>query len=273
MITWESLVFIEVAVVIIIGLVSYYFDILTFDGFIGGLVIGVPIIVFGGFDWFLLLMLFLISGSALTKIGKRKKIYFSVVNDKSGTRAWPNVIANGLWPMLAALLHYFLPWSTPELYWTLFYIGALSSMMADTTSTEIGMLSPEKPRLIYNPRKTVEVGVSGGVTLLGTVTGILSTLAFALVGYLIIREAVLIRYLLAIVLAGSIGNISDSFFGAIIQAKYMCIECGKIVETPLHCGRESRKIRGYEWVNNHTINFLSSFVGGLLAIVFYVFFP
>ncbi len=273
MIYGELLVYIEVAVVILIGLISFYFEILTFDGFIGGLVIGVPIIVFGGLDWFLLLMLFLISGSVLSRIGKRKKASYMTVNEKTGIRAWPNVIANGLWPMLASLLHYFSPWNSAGLYWTLFYIGALSSMMADTTATEIGMLSSSQPRLIYNPRKTVEVGVSGGVTLLGTVTSTLAALSFALVGYLLVRETILIRYLFSIVLAGFFGNMVDSILGALIQAKYICRSCGKIVESPIHCRVKSEKIHGIEWINNHTINFFSSFVGGLLAIVFYVFFP
>ena len=272
MITSSSVVIIEVVVVILIGLISYYFNILTFDGFIGGLLIGIPIIVFGGMDWFLLLILFLVSGSVLSRIGKNKKISYSVLNEKTGTRAWPNVIANGLWPMLDSLLHYISPWGTPKLYWVLFYIGALSSMMADTTATEIGMLSPSKPRLIYDLRKVVEVGVSGGVTLLGIVTSIMAALAFAFVGYLLVSEADLIKYLAAIVLAGFLGNLVDSVLGGVIQAKYLCRKCGKIVESPYHCGLESEKIRGLAWVNNHMINFFSSFAGGVFAIFFYIFF-
>lgn len=261
----------EIAFVFLIGLISYYLEFLTFDGFIGGIVIGLPIILFGGVEWFLLLLLFLLIGSSLSRLGRDKKKEYSLLNEKSGVRGWPNVIANGLWPMIASIFYYLSPFKVSSIYWLIFFMGSLTSMMADTTATEIGMLSPSLPRLIYNPFKRVEKGISGGVTLLGFVSSLLVSIFFAGLGMFFLR--IYDPYFsIAVILGGFSGNVIDSILGGTIQSKYRCIVCGKLVESPVHCGKKTKIIKGVSWINNHTVNFFSSLAGGVISIFFYAFF-
>ena len=261
----------KIILVLLIGALSYYLDFLTFDGFIGGVVIGLPIIIFGGIDWFILLLLFLFTGATLSRVGREKKKEYSLLNEKTGVRGWPNVIANGLWPTLASLFYYFSPFNIYNYYWLLFFMGSLTSMVADTTATEIGMLSHSLPRLIYNPFKKVEKGLSGGVTLLGLLSSFI--VSFLFIGFaMILMQITDILFLISILLGSFFGNISDSLLGALLQGKYKCTVCGRVVESSFHCGADAEKIQGFSWINNHTVNFLAGLIGGLLSIfLFYSF--
>lgn len=276
-----------VGIVALIGLTALYLNVLTKDGFLAGLLIGVPILIFGGFDNFLLLLVFLIIGSILSRIGKNIKNMYNPVGERVGTRAWPNVVANGFWPMMSSVLIYFSQDSFVKIAWELFFIGSLASMVADTSATEIGMLSREKPRIITEPNNAVDPGVSGGITILGTVASICVTLIFGLLAYLIsgfnpLTKLTLIGFspliylrgsetwiLLIIVLSGVLGNVLDSVLGATVQVKYRCLSCGKYVENPVHCGVEAEYIEGIRFIDNHMVNFISSFAGGVIAVALF----
>src|SRR3989344_2769634 len=52
------------------------------------------------------------------------------------------------------------------------FFGSISAALSDTVSSEIGMLSKKKPRLITDFRE-VPLGANGGITSLGLVAGIL----------------------------------------------------------------------------------------------------
>lgn len=273
-----------VGIVALIGLTALYLNVLTKDGFLAGLLIGVPILVFGGFDNFILLLVFLVIGSMLSRVGKDIKNMYNPVGERVGTRAWPNVVANGFWPMISSVLIYFSSNPFVKVAWELFFIGSLASMVADTSATEIGMLSRERPRMITYPNNVVMPGTSGGVTILGTVASICVTLIFGLLAYLIsgfnpFREFTLIGFsplvylrgseawiLFIIVLSGVLGNVFDSLLGASVQAKYRCVSCGKYVESSVHCSVEAEYIKGIKFIDNHMVNFISSLAGGLIAV-------
>ncbi len=271
-------------IVLLIGLTALYLNVLTKDGFMAGLLVGVPILVFGGFDNFILLLLFLVLGSFLSRIGKDVKRKYNPIGERVGTRAWPNVVANGFWPMVSSVMIYFNSPPHVKIAWEMFFMGSLASMVADTSATEIGMLSRNMPRLIVKPDSRVEPGKSGGVTLLGTLASILFTAIFAILAYFISGFNPLIEYtligfsplvymksselaLLAIVvLAGFLGSFIDSILGATLQAKYKCGVCGKEVEVSIHCGEEARYLGGIRFIDNHMVNFISSFFGGVIAV-------
>jgi len=271
-------------IVCLIGLTALYLNVLTKDGFLAGLLIGVPILVFGGFDNFILLLTFLVLGSILSRIGHSVKRRYNPVGEVVGTRAWPNVVANGFWPMISSVMIYFTSDPGMKIVWEMFFIGSLASMVADTSATEIGMLSKEKPRIITYLNNVVEPGASGGVTLLGTLASAIVTFIFGLLAYLISGFNPLTRFtligfsplvytkgseswmLLVIVLAGFLGSLVDSVLGASVQVKYRCRICGKNVEVPVHCGVDAEYLSGIKFIDNHMVNFISSFVGGVIAV-------
>jgi len=274
-------------IVCLIGLTAFYLNVLTLDGFVAGLIVGVPILVFGGFDNFILLLSFLILGSVLSRIGKDVKRLYNPIGEKVGTRAWPNVVANGFWPMISSVMIYFFKDPSVKLLWEIFFMGSLASMVADTSATEIGMLSRHKPRFIIDPNSYVEPGSSGGVTLLGSLASVLFSILFGFLAYLVSGFNPLTRFtligfsplvysrgreyiiLFVIAVSGALGSFFDSFLGASIQGKYKCVVCGNVVESHIHCGKESMYLSGVRFIDNHMVNFISGFVGGVIAVILF----
>lgn len=266
----SSYVFYGVWLVVFIGLLALYIGALTFDGFIAGLIVGIPIIVFAGIGPFILLLIFLLWGSMSSRIGRGWKSRFNPLGEKIGVRAWPNVIANGFWPMLSSILYYFNPIDSLKGGWLLFLTGSLAAMVADTTATEIGMLSRSRPRLISRPSIRVDIGMSGGVTLLGIMASLIAAFIIGILStYLLPRSFSQGILILSIAIGGFTGNIMDSYIGAELQAKFRCIKCDRIVESPNHCRSKSVHIDGVRWLDNHTVNFISGLVGGLTTVAVY----
>jgi uncharacterized membrane protein len=151
----------------------------------------------------------------------------------------------------------------------------MATVNADTWATELGVLNPTPPRLITNGR-AVEVGASGGVSLLGTAATAAGALAIGLAALLFDLAGALVsggespwRYAWAAPVAlvgGLVGSLTDSLLGATVQAIYFCPTCAKETEKLLHgCGTTTQHQRGWRWLNNDLVNFISSLVGALAA--------
>jgi uncharacterized protein (TIGR00297 family) len=231
----------------------------------GGLTFGL-----GGVPWAVLLLVFFISSSALSRAFSKQKMNLAEKFSKGSQRDWGQVMANG--GLGAALAIGF--WLAPhqEGLW-LAYAGAMAAVNADTWSTELGVLSPVLPRLITNG-KNVEQGASGGITLTGTVA--------ALAGAILIGIAAVVSkpgqgwwfIFLSITLGGLIGSLFDSVLGATIQAIYWCPSCSKETERhPVHsCGATTSQIRGWPWVNNDVVNLACSLMGAIAALGIWLLF-
>ncbi|MGB8320225.1 MAG: DUF92 domain-containing protein, partial [Ignavibacteriaceae bacterium] len=137
---------------------------------------------------------------------------------------------------------------------------------ADTWSTEIGTIAKTKTVdiLLF---KIVEQGISGGISLAGTMAGAIGAAAVALsaVFWLNVKN---FYYIIFIIFAGTIGNFSDSILGSAVQAKYKCSVCSEIIEKPFHCGRSAVLIKGFSWINNDVVNFATAVIGGLFGFLF-----
>jgi uncharacterized protein (TIGR00297 family) len=150
------------------------------------------------------------------------------------------------------------------------FIGAMATVNADTWATEIGVLSAHQPRMITTG-KPVQVGTSGGVTILGTTAtaagGIFISL-MAIVFALLAGDSSLSPSLIFITgtVSGLAGALFDSLLGATVQAIYFCDNCKKETEKTLHtCGKPTRMIRGWKWLDNDLVNFTSSIIGAAVA--------
>jgi len=255
--------FLKIIVLMSISIFVYLMNFLDLKALILAFVMGFIILFMGGWGYFILLMCFLIVGSFMTK--------FATNYDKA-LRSWPNVLANGFWPTISVFLIYLLNTKSP---FFIFYLGSLNAMFSDTLSTEVGMVFGGQPRLITSPHKVVDKGMSGGVTLSGTVGGLLASFAFALLSLILFKESGNVRLFLSVSIGGFLSSIVDSILGSTIQGKYKCGTCSKIVESKYHCDGSTTLISGYEFINNHTVNFLSSLIGGLITILlfksFYMF--
>lgn len=229
----------------------------------GGLIFGL-----GRIPWSVLLLLFFISSSLLSRLFKQRKISVSEKFSKGSQRDWGQVLANGGLGAMLVVVHTLFP--TQAWPWVA-YVGAMAAVNADTWATELGVLSSSPPRLITNG-EIVEQGTSGGVTLLGTSATLLGAFLIGLgaaffdpplspsTGFWVL--------IFVATLGGLAGSLFDSLLGATSQAIYYCPSCQKETERyPLHvCGTQTNQIRGWYWLNNDLVNFACSMFGALVAV-------
>lgn len=145
-----------------------------------------------------------------------------------------------------------------------------AAVAADTFSSELGILSKSRPRLITSPTlRQVPPGTNGGVTMYGLCAGLLGSATIALTSVLLlpfchdkiqasvapklsqgsngvvgIREKLL--WIAAVTLWGGLGSLVDSLLGGWLQASVIDLRTGKVVE-----GDGGRKVRSFVF-NIHT---------------------
>jgi uncharacterized protein (TIGR00297 family) len=230
----------------------------------GGLIFGL-----GGFSWAVLLLTFFISSSALSRAFSQRKVDLSEKFSKGGRRDWAQVLANGGLGSLLAVAHAL----RPEAAWPwIAFVGAMAAVNADTWATEIGVLSQDAPRLITSG-KVVELGASGGVSLLGSLAALSGAGLIVIFAALVQPQGIWSgAYFYIVPLAGLLGGISGAFFdsllGATVQAIYYCPACQKETERYPHhlCGEQTLHLRGWGWLNNDLVNFAASLLGATMAL-------
>ena len=152
---------------------------------LGALIVGTLTFGFGGWQWGVLLGVFFVSSSLLSHFKEAEKKAAAEKFDKGHRRDMGQVMANGGLGALLATLSAFVPGTVvPADIWFFLFLGVMATVTADTWATELGTLSKQPPRLITNG-KIVEVGTSGGVSLLGTAVSLLGGLLIGLTAGLI----------------------------------------------------------------------------------------
>jgi uncharacterized protein (TIGR00297 family) len=245
---------------------------LSRSGALGALLTGSLIFGLGGWQWAVLLLGFFISSSLLTRLFGRKKLFLNEKFDKGGVRDLGQVLANGGVASVFATLHFFFP----EASWTwLGFAASMAAVNADTWATELGVLSPAKPRLITT-WKPVDRGTSGGISLHGTLAAAGGAGFIALLAILCTPSLRLASFpssylflFIFLLFSGLIGALFDSLLGATVQAIYRCPQCDKETEKhPTHtCGTPTVQFRGWKWLNNDLVNVGCALMGALMGIV------
>jgi len=183
-------------------------------------ILGILMYILGGGPAFTAILFFYASGEAATRIARKTR-------KKHETRGISNIIGNAGPAVICLLLGQF-----PA------FFGAISAALADTLSSEIGMLSKKKPLLITN-FKEVKTGTDGGITLLGTGASLIGAISIGIIYYFTFAQS--LTGFVAIVFAGLIGSITDSVLGAIFERKNI--------------------------LNNTHVNFLASASGAIIVFL------
>ncbi len=255
---------IGVFAITLLDILSLSLGLLTLSGTLAATVIGLVVFFFGGWRWFVVLLVFLVVSSFFTKFKYSQKMAMGVAQEKKGARSWVNVVANGLASASFALATLLLPFETVLTG----FIGSVSAAFADTLSTEIGMLNASPPRLVTNLKEKVPAGTSGGVSLLGELSVLISTTILTLTIWMIgLAPFSLGRVFAVTLVSGYSGTTIDSVVGAIWQARYNCKVCGKIVESKEHCNRPAQHVKGLWILDNNGVNFMATWVGALSAVL------
>lgn len=252
---------------ILVSALAYWARALTISGAVASVILGTVVFGLGGLSWAILLLVFFVSSSLLSRLAGGDKMQLEQKNAKGARRDAGQVMATGGVAGLCVLGFF---WTNqPGLF--LIYAASLAAANADTWSTELGVLS-RKPPILITTRKTVEVGTSGGITLTGTVSGFggatlmgfIAALLVALGSPSIAAKPIFINpanagfgfLWLTVTLSGWAGSWFDSFLGATVQVVYFCARCGKETERyPFHtCGTVTTYTRGWQWLNNDWVN-------------------
>jgi uncharacterized protein (TIGR00297 family) len=247
------------------SLLAWRLRMLDRSGALAAALLGFVVLAYGGWAWALLLLAFFASSSLLSRAFKARKRAIEADFAKGGQRDWGQVLANGGVGLIALLL-----WLTGFIDGDqagLLYAGALATVTADTWATELGVLSRRAPRLVTNWQR-VAPGTSGGVTGLGSLAALVGAVLIGALAVWLRPGVSVLPALAAISLAGLAGAFLDSLLGATLQAIYYCPQCDKHTERhPLHsCGTGTELSRGWLWLNNDWVNFISAAAGGLLAL-------
>lgn len=246
----------------LIGYLALRAGALNTSGAWAAAIVGGAIFGFGGLGWAVLLLMFFVSSSALSRAFRSRKAAIDEKYAKGAQRDWGQVLANGGLGALLAIAAALLPGQ--EWPW-LAFIGAMAAVNADTWATELGVLNPTPPRLITTG-KVVERGTSGGVSLAGYLAVMAASALLGLAALPFSTGSWLAT--LAVAVAGGLaGSTLDSLLGASVQAIYYCPSCQKETERhPSHsCGSTTHHRRGWRWMDNDWVNFACSLAGALGA--------
>ncbi|HTD40866.1 MAG TPA: DUF92 domain-containing protein [Mucilaginibacter sp.] len=206
---------------------------LTIWGALTGAAIAILIFFGSGYTGIIMLATFFILGTVATMWGKKEKSFIKIQQDQSTKRNAGQVLANGGVASLTCILIYLFPEKAG--LFKLMMAGSLASAMADTLSSELGMIYG---RRFYNilTFKSDQKGLDGVVSMEGTLIGILGSVFIAIIyaiGFGWDNDFVII------IVAGTIGNMADSILGALWERKH--------------------------YLTNDAVNFLNTLIAAMVA--------
>lgn len=248
---------------VIIAYLAYRAHSLNKSGAFAATIVGTVIFGLGGWQWAVLLLIFFLTSSGLSRAFKNRKQELNEKFSKGHERDAGQVFGNGGLPTLFVFVHALYPDSIVG--WVGF-AAALAAVNADTWATELGVLNPSPPRMITDLKRRVEKGTSGGISFFGTFASLLGSALIAVPAALFTDQWSLFPL---ITVSGLAGSLFDSLLGATVQAMYYCPTDKKETEKhPLHtCGTQTIQVRGWKWLSNDWVNFACSAFGGLIALI------
>jgi uncharacterized protein (TIGR00297 family) len=218
---------------------------LTPAGLLHGWFLGV--LIWGTLGWqgYVVVMVYFLVGSAVTRVGMAQKEAEGIAEKRSGERGPENVWGSALTGALCAvgvLIVSFLnggasgPWLISLL--ALGYVASFSTKLADTCASEIGKAYGQRTFLITN-LQPVPRGTEGAVSLEGTLAGVVASIAIALVGWAV---GLISLWMIAIcAVAAFIATNLESVIGATLQSRF-------------------------DWLTNEVVNIVNTLIGAIVAM-------
>jgi uncharacterized protein (TIGR00297 family) len=205
------------------------------SGAIAGWIVSFMLYAAAGPGAFATLVLVFILTWAATRFGYQRKQRLGTAEKKEGRTA-SQVLANvGLAAVCAAAYRL----SQGNVIFLLALSSALAEATADTVSSELGQASSETARLITT-WKQVPAGTDGGITLIGTLGGIVAATLVSLAA--VFTGSLPWKWLPISIGTAVTAMLADSFMGALLER------------------------RG--WLNNDAVNSLSTALAAAMATMF-----
>lgn len=241
----------------LIAVAAHRIGALTASGAIAAVVVG-ALSLHAGASWATLILFFFVSSISLSlwRSAERDRLLRPVVS-KERPRDAVQVIANGGVFAFAALI----TTRGDPIAWQAVAAGAIAAMTADTWSTEFGTVLGGTPRALTTGRQ-VAPGMSGGITIAGTMAGVAGAVSAALISRVVGWSV----SMFAVIAGGIVGSMTDSLLGSTIQERRWCDRCEQVTERRVHsCGTTTRHRGGIRGCNNDIVNLLSSMAGAVVT--------
>lgn len=205
-------------------------------GGVSAILIGTVITAAFGLAGFTLMATFFVVGSFATKLGYSRKAALGIAQEKGGARGWRNAFANGGIPAFLAFCGLLSDGPARRAY-LLAYAAAVATAAADTCSSEIGKAFGSRTFLVTTLRE-VPKGTEGGVSLEGTLGGLVGGYFVAFLGFLVGLYGSTAAWLVGF--AAFLGMMGESAIGTVAER------------------------RG--WLDNHGLNALNTAMGAAFVI-------
>jgi len=247
-----------------IGALAYKRGSLSASGWLGAIITGTATFGFGGWPHGVALVFFFVSSTLWSRLKKNQKAKLEqTVFEKGSRRDIGQALANG---GLGAFICCAIPiWPEHLPIINVLFAATMATVAADTWATELGVLFGGTPRLITS-LKPAPKGTSGAVSAYGTVAAFAAAVSVGIV-FSTVNATLSWQFVLLISLAGLVGCLFDSLLGATVQRIYQGSE-GPTERPRSPDGTPYPLIRGWRWLNNDMVNFISSLAGALLAWLF-----
>ena len=235
---------------------------LTKGGIIAAIAVDIIISISLGNAGFCILLAFFVLGIISDKIKNHSKKTEQNKKKASECRSYKQVLANSIVATAMALLFVI----TSKSVFVIAFTSAFAEALADTFASGFGVFSRKTYDIVrFKPCKK---GLSGGVSLLGTLFSLVGAVIIALLSYFL---GIISAFdILIVVLCGFFGCVVDSILGSTIQVKYKCQECGEIIEKKEHCNLKTKKHSGISFVDNNVVNLFGTVFSVILSFILYM---
>ena len=206
---------------------------------------------------FIMLSAFLVLSIFVDKIKRRAK-GTDGIEAKGDLRDEMQVIANGFAAAVCCMLYAI----TRNFIFAVGYVAAIAEAFADTVASGLGVFSKKTVDLFRF--RTIEKGLSGGMSLIGTLSSLIAAFAISLLA--LPFNVLSIYSVIVAAAAGFLGNIFDSLLGSLLQVKYRCNVCDMLTEKQEHCGKPTVYYSGIKFLDNDMVNLLSGVFAAILAV-------
>ncbi len=182
------------------------------SGAVGGLLMGTLLYAIAGWPGYGLLILLVVSGVGVTRLGHSRKAALGIAQERGGRRRAGSALAN----TGAAVAFGFLAVATPfpDLF-ALAMAGAFATALFDTTASEFGKAFGRRHHLVT--LRSVPAGTDGAVSLEGTVAGVVAGVVMALLAWAL--GLVTMVGAMAVVIGAFCGSMVESLISALIRGR------------------------------------------------------
>ncbi len=207
--------------------------IMTKNGWISAGILGT--ILWGCLSWqgWMSVVLYLILGSFVTKIGFSYKESRGIAEKRSGKRGPENVWGSAATGLFFAILIK-LDLANLDIL-KVAYAASFAAKLADTFGSEIGKRFGRNTYLITNLQK-VKKGTEGGISFEGTFASLLGAIIMSYLMYLLDLINMKSQFLI-VIFSGFLATVLESYIGARFQEKYkLTNEIVNSIQTSISAG-------------------------------------